>query len=301
MNKQRIFITGGSGFIGSRLIDRWLQQGHLITVLSRRPEWVAQRCSGQVAAVSAFQQLSGSFDVLVNLAGEGIADSRWTRARKAELFDSRVALTADLARWATLTGQRFKVVLSGSAIGYYGGFADDSISLNEQASAGSDFAARLCAEWEQAAAPLKELTERFLVLRTGVVLGADGGMLKRLKLPFSLGLGGVIGDGRQVLSWIGLEDYCRAVDFLLDGQISGAVNMTAPQPQSNRTFTQALSAALHRPALMPIPAFVAKAAFGEMSVLLLQGQKVMPECLTAAGFQFEQPHLHDLLSHIYHH
>ena len=301
MNKQRIFITGGSGFIGSRLIDRWLQQGHLITVLSRRPEWVAQRWSGQVAAVSAFQQLSGSFDVLVNLAGEGIADSRWTRARKAELFDSRVALTADLARWATLTGQRFKVVLSGSAIGYYGGFADDSISLNEQASAGSDFAARLCAEWEQAAAPLKELTERFLVLRTGVVLGADGGMLKRLKLPFSLGLGGVIGDGRQVLSWIGLEDYCRAVDFLLDGQISGAVNMTAPQPQSNRTFTQALSAALHRPALMPMPVFVAKAAFGEMSVLLLQGQKVMPECLTAAGFQFEQPHLHDLLSHIYHH
>merc|ERR1712000_386080 len=124
-----------------------------------------------------------------------------------------------------------------------------SPALDETADAGDDFAARLCRDWEQAAEPLQELTGRLVYLRTGVVLGSHGSMLKRLKLPFSLGLGGVIGDGRQVLSWISLDDYCRAVDFLLDGQISGAVNMTAPQPQSNRTFTQALSAALHRPAL----------------------------------------------------
>jgi len=298
MTQQRIFITGGTGFIGQVLVNRWLADGHQITVLSRRPEWVQRRWKGQVTAVSGFQQLTGTYDVLMNLAGEGIADGRWSKARKAELYDSRVTLTQDLVRWATLSGQRFKVVLSGSAIGYYGGFdGAHSPELDESAPHGNDFAARLCTDWELAATPLQEISERLIFLRTGVVLDKRGGMLQKLRLPFSLGLGGVIGDGRQVLSWIALEDYCRAVDFLIHSEIRGAVNMTAPSAVTNRNFTYALACAMKRPAFFPMPAFVARAAFGEMSQLLLQGQDVKPVLLVEDGFSFMHPELSAFLNH----
>ncbi|PHS63611.1 MAG: TIGR01777 family protein [Thalassobium sp.] len=296
MTEQRILITGGSGFIGQALINRWLAQGAAVTVLSRRPSWVQRRWGGVVKAVSGFEQLSGQFDVLINLAGEGIADKRWTRARKQALQDSRIALTRDLAAWASRSGQRFRVVLSGSAIGYYGGYSGaDDTPHGELDAQGKDFAAQLCADWEAAAEPLQPLTERFLILRTGVVLGVHGGMLKRLWLPFSLGLGGVIGDGQQNLSWIHLQDYCRAVDFLLshsnsnsaDKTVNGVINMTAPHPVTNHDFTQSLARQLQRPALFPMPVFIAKLLFGEMSDLLLKGQDVRPQRLQTLNFNYD--------------
>ncbi len=292
MTEQRILITGGTGFIGQTLINCWLAQGAVITVLSRRPAWVQRRWGGMVKSVSGFEQLSGQFDVLINLAGEGIADKRWTRARKQALQDSRIALTRDLAVWACRSGQRFRVVLSGSAIGYYGGYSGaDDRPHGEQHAQGADFAAQLCADWEAAAEPLRSLTERFLILRTGIVLGIHGGMLKRLWLPFSLGLGGMIGDGRQNLSWIHLHDYCRAVDFLLshdaDSSVNGVLNMTAPQPVTNHDFTHSLARALQHPALFPMPAFIAKLLFGEMSGLLLKGQDVRPQRLQTLGFKYD--------------
>lgn len=292
MIQQRILITGGTGFIGQALINRWLAQSAAVTVLSRRPAWVQRRWGGVVKAVSGLEQLSGEFDVLVNLAGEGIADKRWSRARKQALRDSRITLTRDLAAWASRSGQRFRVVLSGSAIGYYGGYSGgEDAPHSEQEAPGSDFAAQLCVDWEAAAEPLRPLAERFLILRTGVVLGVHGGMLKRLWLPFSLGLGGVIGNGQQNLSWIHLQDYCRAVDFLLsnsaDKTLSGVVNMTAPVPVTNCGFTQILARQLQRPALFPMPEYVAKLLFGEMSELLLKGQDVRPQRLQGLGFNYD--------------
>ncbi len=296
---ERVLITGGTGFIGQALVDRWLAVGQHVTVLSRRPAWVARRWQGRVSCAPDLDALHGRFDVLINLAGEGIADRRWSDTRKHILRQSRVELTHELARWASRTGQRFRVVLSGSAIGYYGSFAGvDSYPLREQDNAGQDFAARLCADWEEAAQPLAALSGRLVLLRTGVVLGPHGGMLKRLWLPFSLGLGGVIGDGEQVLSWIHRDDYCEAVDFLLASDLSGAVNMTSPCPVSNRDFTHTLARTLNRPALAPLPAFAARLLFGEMSDLLLKGQKVLPLQLEQHGFQFAHPHLPEALLHI---
>lgn len=292
MIQQRILITGGTGFIGQSLINRWLAQSADVTVLSRRPAWVQRRWGGVVKVVSGFEQLSGEFDVLVNLAGEGIADKRWSRARKQALRDSRIALTRDLAAWASRSGQRFRVVLSGSAIGYYGGYSGaEDAPRSEQDAQGKDFAAQLCADWEAAAESLRPLAGRFLILRTGIVLGVHGGMLKRLWLPFSLGLGGVIGNGQQNLSWIHLQDYCRAVDFLLsnntDKNLSGVINMTAPAPVTNHDFSQSLARQLRRPALLPMPEFVVKRLFGEMGELLLKGQDVRPLRLQELGFSYD--------------
>lgn len=296
---EHILITGGTGFIGSALVDRWLASGAVITVLSRRPRWVQQRWRGRVACATSVQALGGRYDVLVNLAGEGIADRRWSRSRKQALCDSRIALTDALVHWARLTGQRFRVVLSGSAVGYYGSRSgEEDHPVRESDVAGTDFAARLCSGWESAALPLQGISERLLILRTGIVLGPHGGMLQKLWLPFSLGLGGVIGAGTQQLSWIHLDDYCEAVDFLRHSDLRGAVNMTAPQPVSNRDFTRALAGALSRPALAPLPAFAARLLFGEMSDLLLKGQQVLPERLQQAGFQYRYPGLPEALQQI---
>lgn len=286
---KRILVTGGSGFIGSRLVSGWLHDGHSVVILSRSPERVRQRWTG-VEAVADFRDLQGPFDWLVNLAGAGIADQRWSQARKRELYSSRVGLTEQLVSWAESSDQHFDVVLTGSAIGYYGSWSDDCAEAccHEESPAGTDFAARLCGDWEAAAAPLARRCQRLVQLRTGVVLGARGGMLGRLWLPFGFGLGGVIGSGHQILSWIHLEDYVSAVNALLSGEllISGAVNMTAPGAVDNRTFTRTLAAALHRPALLPMPECAARMVFGEMGDLLLKGQRVEPLRLLTEGFRF---------------
>ncbi|WP_338352776.1 TIGR01777 family oxidoreductase [Thalassolituus oleivorans] len=287
--KQRILITGGTGFIGSRLVERWWQQGHDVTVLTRRPEWAQERWSGMVHTASDLAQLEGQYDRLVNLAGEGIADARWSDSRKAIIRRSRIQLTEQLVEWAQATGQHFDIVLTGSAVGYYGGFdgADGRQAVSEDSPSGSDFSAILCRDWELAAEPLIDLSNRTVILRTGLVLGPNGGMLKRMWLPFQMGLGGVIGSGQQVLSWIHMRDYCRAIDHICDSDLRGAVNMTAPTPATNRQFTKALGKALHRPTLFPMPTLVAKLAFGEMSELLLQGQQALPAQLQKSGFRYE--------------
>ncbi|WP_430460021.1 TIGR01777 family oxidoreductase [Thalassolituus sp. LLYu03] len=298
--RERILITGGSGFIGSALVEDFLAMGHKVTVLTRRPGPVLRRWPS-VRVAATINELAGPFDVLVNLAGEGIADRRWSDERKQALFDSRVTLTRDLADWAVRNGQRFRLVMSGSAVGVYGAFdGQNSPALTEQSPPGQDYAAGLCRDWEDAALAFGALTDRLVLLRTGIVLDRSGGMLGKLLLPFSLGLGGVIGDGEQMLSWISLRDYRRAVHFLMTTQISGVVNMTAPQPVSNRDFTRALAAALHRPALLPLPAFVARWLFGEMADLLLKGQKVLPTVLQSQHFPFDFTDIHAALALLQH-
>lgn len=287
---KRILITGGSGFIGSRLVSAWRLVGHDISVLTRQPGKVRQRWPG-ITAVDDLNELEGRFDWVVNLAGEGIADQRWSEERKAILRASRIALTEDLVAWAKRTHQNFEVVVSGSAIGYYGGKHGKAGEawLDETSDNGGDFAARLCRDWEMAVQPLADHCKRLVIARTGVVLGAEGGMMKRLWLPFRMGMGGQIGDGSQYLAWIHIDDYCRAIHGLLDGQLSlsGVVNMTAPEPVTNTEFTHSLATALGRLALLPMPTPMVKLLFGEMSTLLLDGQRVAPAVLKQAGFEWQ--------------
>jgi len=300
MTKQ-ILITGGSGFIGQHLVDDWLKAGHQVVVFTRRPQWVVQRWQGRVLAVDSLARLNQSFDWLVNLAGEGIADQRWSNKRKQALRQSRVDLTRELLQWAQVSHQKFELVLSGSAVGYYGSYDNDAVqsqAFTEQNMQGRGFAAELCRDWEFAAMDFAELSERVVMLRTGIVLGANGGMLKRLWLPFSLGLGGKIGSGEQVLSWIHLQDYCRAVHFLCDHNITGPVNMTAPQAVTNQAFTMALASVVRRPALLPMPRLVATSLFGEMSELLLQGQRVRPQTLLQHGFEYDYADINAALQQI---
>lgn len=296
--KKHILITGGTGFIGTALVPHWLALGHRITVLSRDPARGKRLLGPDVTFVREFSDIERKVDWVVNLAGEGIADQRWSEKRKSALRDSRIALTERLARWAVQTDQHPELVISGSAVGYYGSVPGDTPVFTEESAPGAGFAASLCIDWEQAIRPLQERSERLVILRTGIVLGEHGGMLKRLWLPFNAGLGGVIGSGDQVLSWIHRDDYVRALDFITQSTLSGPVNMTAPYPVSNSEFTSTLASVLSRPAIFPMPAFVARLLFGEMSELLLEGQKVSPGVLMANDFSWVYPNLRQALGHI---
>jgi uncharacterized protein (TIGR01777 family) len=217
-------------------------------------------------------------DVIVNLAGEGIADARWSAARRASLLESRVTLTQDLAKAAN--EKQVAQVISASAVGFYGSGGE----VDEGAPQGKGFAAQLCADWEEAAAQFNAPTA---IIRLGVVLG-PGGFLNRTLLPFSLGLGGPIGSGHQGFSWIHRDDVIRMIHWLAEHQKTGVYNACGPQACSNRDMTQALASAVKRPAFFPAPGFALKAAFGKMAEeLLLQGQQALPKRALSEGFEFE--------------
>ncbi|MFZ6817175.1 TIGR01777 family oxidoreductase [Undibacterium sp. Ji22W] len=285
---MHILITGGTGLIGRRLCAAFTARGDQVTVLSRRPHLVAGLCGADVRALASLDdwQPDQHFDAVINLAGEPIIDKAWSESRKQVLLDSRVALTHKLIEKIRQASIKPQVLLSGSAIGYYGIHPEEV--LYEDAQAGNDFSATLCEQWEQAAAPAKDLGLRLVYLRTGLVLDEAGGVLKKMLLPFQLGMGSRLGNGKQWMSWIHRQDYLRAVLRLLDDeQAHGAFNLTAPMVVTNTEFTQILAHTLHRPALLMTPAFVLNLVLGERSDLLLGGQKVLPKALLARGFQFD--------------
>lgn len=294
---MRIFITGGTGLIGRRLCLALSAAGHELTVLSRQPASVPAKCGATVKAIGSLNEWPAEqfFDAVINLAGEPIVDARWSAARKQTLLDSRVALTEQLVMRMVQSARPPAVMLSGSAIGYYGDRADQE--LDETAVAADDFSARLCLAWEAAAAKVTRAGTRLCLLRTGLVLDAHGGMLQKLLLPFKLALGARLGDGRQWMSWIHIDDYVAMVLLLLnDAQASGAFNMTAPQPVTNGEFTRTLAATLQRPALFVAPAALLRLAMGEMAVLLLGGQRVLPKKMLAMAYVFRYPTLASALS-----
>ena len=284
---MKILITGGTGVIGQALCAALLKDRHTLTVLSRNPATVPTKCGAGVRAIASLAEWRAdkNFDAVINLAGEPIVDARWSAARKQRLWASRVTLTQELVARIAAANQKPAVLLSGSAIGYYGDCGDATI--NESSPVGADFGAELCAAWEAAAQKAVESGVRVCLLRTGLVLSASGGLLAKMRLPFSLGLGARLGNGRQWMSWIHIDDYVALVLRLLaQADASGAINMTAPVPVTNAEFTASLARALHRPACLAAPAPILKLALGERSVLLLGGQRVLPTKAEALGYDF---------------
>ncbi|UVN45165.1 TIGR01777 family oxidoreductase [Pseudomonas mosselii] len=297
---MHILLTGGTGLIGQHLCQVWRQQGHRLTVWSRRPEQVAKICGTGVRGIARLEDIADDdeVDVLVNLAGAPIADRPWTAARRNLLWASRVTLTEQLLAWLERRERRPQVLISGSAVGWYGDGGERELT-EASPPVKEDFASQLCIAWEETAQRAEALGIRVVLVRTGLVLAADGGFLSRLRLPYKLGLGGPLGDGRQWMPWVHIDDQIGLIDFLLQhNEASGPYNACAPEPVRNREFAKRLGRTLHRPAFMPMPALLLKAGLGELSTLLLGGQRARPVRLLAAGFTFRFNDLQSALDNL---
>lgn len=284
---MHILLTGGTGLIGRRLCKHWLAQGHQLTVLSRKPDDVARLCGANVRGIAHFDDIGTQHvDAVVNLAGAPIADRPWTRKRKILLWDSRITLTEQLVTWLERREQKPDVLISGSAVGWYGDGGERELDENAQP-VSEDFASRLCIAWEETAQRAETLGIRVVLVRTGLVLADEGGMLQRLLPPFKLGMGGPIGNGRQWMPWVHIEDQIALIDFLMSrDDARGPYNACALSPVRNRDFAKTLASVLHRPSFMPMPAVALRVLLGELSILLLGGQRARPDRLQEAGFTF---------------
>lgn len=291
---MNILISGASGLIGTQLSTHLEHAGHRVIRLVRRPA-----NANEVSWNPAKGQLNPAdiegVDAVIHLSGASIGGKRWTNSYKKEILESRTLSTNLLARTIASLDKKPAVFLSGSAIGIYG--ARDEAALDEMSALGSSFLADVCKRWESAATPAAEVEIRTVFLRTGIVLTPKGGALKKQLPLFKLGLGGKFAGGRQWQSWITLDDEVRAIEFLLTAPVSGAVNLTAPNPVTNAEFTSILARVLHRPALLPIPSFGPKLLLGgELAdSLLFTGQRVLPSALIASGFSFTHTHLEEAL------
>jgi uncharacterized protein len=291
---MQVLITGGSGFIGRALARTLAAEGHGVTVLSRTP--AAARGVLPPSTVVVPDLAGVTADAVVNLAGESLGTHRWNAARKRAFIDSRVDTTRRLVEWVQHLPRRPAVMVSGSAVGYYGARGDEP--LTEDAVPGDEYQSALCRAWEDEARRAEALGVRVCRIRIGIVLGPDGGALAAMRLPFQLGLGGHLGDGRQWMSWIHRADLVALILWLLTGSQAGAYNATAPQPVTNREFARTLAASLRRPAVLPMPAPMVRLLVGEMAHLLLTGQKVLPARAQAEGFTFRFPELAGALQEI---
>ncbi|WEM42952.1 TIGR01777 family oxidoreductase [Photobacterium sp. DA100] len=287
---MKILVTGGTGFIGSALINALTE--HEVTVLSRNPAKASQTLGDRINAVASLDQFDNldGFDAVINLAGEPIINKRWSQQQKDRICQSRWTLTQQLVDKIQASSQPPHTFISGSAVGIYGdqkeALIDESFAISEHVSS-DDFAHRVCRRWEEIAMEADSEQTRVCLIRTGIVLGKHGGALAKMLPPYQLGLGGPIGNGKQYTPWIHLQDMVAAIVFLLETpSASGAFNLTAPLPVTNKVFSQSLAKALHRPHILFTPAFVLKLALGEASSLLLEGQRAIPHKLEALGFAF---------------
>jgi uncharacterized protein (TIGR01777 family) len=291
MSMATILVTGGTGFIGRNLCQRALDTGWQVIVLTRNSKAAAKKLPPAVQLIERLSDLNPdlAIEAVVNLAGQPLAEGRWTEARKQNFIDSRVGTTTDLYTFFSARDLKPSVLISGSAIGYYG---PGEHSVDESATGTDCFSHRLCSDWEASAAKFEKLGCRVCYLRTGIVLGDEGALAKMLP-AFKLALGGPMGTGEQWMSWVHIEDMLSLIMHCVDNKnLSGPVNATAPNPATNRQFSKALGAALKRPAIFTMPAPVVKLLFGEMGEeLLLQGQSVVPKKLKDSGFEFQYPNL----------
>ncbi len=291
---MKIVISGASGLIGTQLVRSLKSSGHEVVQLVRRSAAAGQIMwdpkSGKLDPAS----LEGC-DAVIHLSGAGIGDKRWSDAYRKEILDSRTATTSLLANTIASLQRKPSVFLSGSAIGIYGARGDEQ--LTETSEHGTGFLADVCEQWEAAAKPAIDAGVRTVFLRTGIVLSPKGGALKKLLPLFRLGVGGKFGNGKQWQSWISMDDEVASIIHLLTANVSGAVNLTAPQPVTNAEFTKVLARVVKRPAIVPVPTFAPKILLGgELAdALLFTGQRVMPQALTASGYVFKHSTLESAL------
>ncbi len=297
---MKILITGGTGFIGQQLCQS-LADEHDLIVLTRSRDKAQSLLGPKVVCIESLDELVVEKvhpHAIINLAGKNLAEQRWTPEVKSEIYHSRIDLTEELVRFIRHCAVKPNVLISGSAIGYYGNTNDKVIKEGEPA--GDDFAANLCKDWERQAYKARDYDVRVICLRTSLVLG-DGGALDKMLLPFKLNLGGPIASGEQYMSWIHINDMVRLIQFCLENEsIEGPVNASSPVPVTNRQFSKQLAKTLKRIAVLPMPAFMLKLVAGEMAEMLVTGQRVIPDKAVKAGFEFNFPELNSALNDILH-
>lgn len=295
---KRILITGVTGLIGRSLAHALRRRGDEVWGLSRSADGAEShiRRWDPTAEVLDPDSVSG-FDVVVHLAGENIGDGRWTRAKKERIKHSRIHGTRILSEALARAPAKPRLLVAGSAVGYYGNRGSELLS--ESSGPGTGFLAEVVIGWEDAVAAARDAEISVATIRTGPVLSTNGGALAKMLPPFRIGLGGVVGSGRQYMSWIALGDVVGACAHVIDGEISGVVNVVAPNPVTNEEFTRALGRTIRRPTIIPLPAVAARAVLGEMAdELLLVSQRVSSARLEQSGFQFELPTVQEALAHL---
>lgn len=292
---MHILLSGAGGFIGSALRRVLHQAGHEVSALTRSASADSSAVRWDPAAGELDAAALEGFDAVVHLAGEGIGDRRWNEAHKRRVRDSRIQGTTLLSRKLAELQEPPRVLLSASAMGYYGDRGDEP--LTENAPAGGGFLAGVVQAWEESTAPARDAGIRVVVMRSSLVLDADGGVLKRQLIPFRLGLGGRLGAGRHYWSWITLEDEVRAMQHLLEADVSGAVNLATPNPVTNAEFTAILGRVLSRPTFLSVPPIALEVALGKemASEMLFFSQRLVPSKLEGSGFRFRHPELEPAL------
>ena len=294
---MNILITGGTGFIGAALSRELVSSAHNVIITTRRQTDSKEKLTWKPPALIPPDTIS-NIDAVINLAGESIASGRWTKTRKERIMSSRINTTRALVQSMQNVNPGPKVLISASAIGYYGPRGDEHVT--EDTPPGTDFLAEVCKVWEAEALKAEELGVRVVLIRIGGVLESDGGALPKMIIPFKFFLGGPIGSGKQWFSWIHRDDIVGIIKYALENKsISGPVNLTAPQPVTNKEFSSALGRALSRPSWLPVPGFMVKIALGELGDILLTGQRVLPEKILKAGYEFEHPDVDGALRAIF--
>src|SRR5690625_660852 len=295
---MNILMTGGTGFIGARFVDKLETQGHHVYVLTRSPRQYADTANVSYISYQYPIKRLPFIHAIVNLAGESLF-SYWTEHKKAEILNSRLQATESLLRIVTSMETKPNVFITGSAIGYYG-MNDQTIFTENTVIPGDDFLAKVCAKWENAAHTAEDLDIRTVYTRFGVVLDKKEGALPMMALPYKLGIGGRIGHGDQYLSWIHIDDCISLLlHALYNDQVKGPINMTAPYPVQNKEFTQVIAKQLCRPACFNVPKTALKLALGEMNQLITEGQYVLPQKALDTGYTFRYKHVDNALESIY--
>lgn len=296
---MHVLVTGGSGFIGRPLCSSLLDAGHRISVLTRSRDKALAALPTGLSCIERLEDLAATVDGCINLAGENLGAGRWTSARKRAFVDSRIQVTRDLVDFFAAQAQRPQVLVSGSAIGWYGARGDEPLSEDAQSGPPDEFTVQLCEAWENEALRAEALGVRVCRVRIGIVLERDGGSLAKMLLPFRLGLGGPMGSGRQWMSWIHRSDLVSLLIWLLTTpSADGVYNGTAPRPVTNRGFARALGRALGRSAIVPMPSPVLRVLMGEMAQLVVTGQRVLPQRALQQGFVYRYPELDSALAAI---